>query len=37
MIALAVIGPWVAPWDESHFIEEDAQNFFDLAYALTPR
>ncbi len=28
-IALAFFGPWVAPWDESHFIEEDAQgNYF---------
>ena len=35
-IALAVIGPWVAPWDESHFIEEDAQGnyFLDPSFML---
>ena len=28
-VFLAFFGPWVAPWAESHFIEEDAQgNFF---------
>ena len=28
-VFLALFGPWVAPWAESHFIEEDAQgNFF---------
>lgn len=35
-IALAVIGPWIAPWDESHFIEEDAQGnyFLDPSFML---
>jgi peptide/nickel transport system permease protein len=29
-VFLAFFGPWVAPWAESHFIEEDAQgNYFD--------
>ncbi len=28
-VFLAFFGPWIAPWAESHFIEEDAQgNFF---------
>ena len=28
-VFLAIFGPWVAPWAESHFIEEDAQgNYF---------
>ena len=35
-IALAFFGPWVAPWDESHFIEEDAQGnyFLDPSFML---
>jgi len=35
-IALAVFGPWIAPWDESHFIEEDAQGnyFLDPSFML---
>ena len=29
-VVLAFIGPWVAPWAESHFIEEDPEgNYFD--------
>ena len=29
-VLMALIGPWVAPYDEAHFIEEDPQgNFFD--------
>ena len=35
-IALAFFGPWIAPWDESHFIEEDAQGnyFLDPSFML---
>ena len=29
-VVMALVGPWIAPWGESHFIEEDSQgNFFD--------
>ena len=29
-IFIALFGPWIAPYDEAHFIEEDAAgNFFD--------